>query len=67
MAHNKIQVRTTACYRGLPVTVIGSPHTALVAVAAYRTPFELALAVISSAAMGRDGVATDYRVAGHGT
>ena len=42
-----IRVHTTAVYRGLPVTVIGRDDTALIAVAAYATPLERALGVIT--------------------
>jgi hypothetical protein len=58
-----IRVHTPALYRGLPVTVIGRVDAALIAVAAYGTPLERALGVIT---IEDDGSRTLYRVAGHG-
>jgi hypothetical protein len=57
-----IRVHTTALYRGLPVTVVGRVDAALIAIAAYATPFERALGVIT---IEHDGSRTLYRVAGH--
>ena len=57
-----IRVHTPALYRGLPVTVIGRIDAALIAIAAYATPFERALGVITTE---DDGPRTLYRVAGH--
>ena len=57
-----IRVHTTALYRGLPVTVIGRVDTALIAVAAYATPLERALGVITTE---HDGSRTLYHVTGH--
>ena len=57
-----IRLHTTALYRGLPVTVIGRVDAALIAVAAYATPLERALGVITTE---HDGSRTLYRVAGH--
>ena len=56
-----IRLHTTALYRGLPVTVIGRIDTALIAVAAYATPLERALGVITTE---HDGSRTLYRVTG---
>jgi hypothetical protein len=56
-----IRVHTPVCYRGLPVTVIGRLDAALIAVAAYATPSELALGVITPE---HDGARTLYRVRG---
>jgi hypothetical protein len=57
-----IRVHTTALDRGLPVTVIGRVDAALIAVAAYATPLERALGVITTE---HDGSRTLYRVTGH--
>lgn len=62
MAVESIRVHTSAFYRGLPVTVVGYADGPLIAVAAYATPFELALGVITVEA---DGPGERYRVAGH--
>ena len=56
-----IRVHTPALYRGLPITVIGRDDAALIAIAAYATPHERALGVIT---IERDGSRTLYRVAG---
>jgi hypothetical protein len=57
-----IRVHTTALYRGLPVTVIGRIDAALIAVAAYATPLERALGVITTQ---HEGSRTLYHVTGH--
>jgi hypothetical protein len=62
MAANSIQVPTPAFYRGLPVTVVGRVDEVLLAVAAYATPFELAVGVIASE---DHGAGERYRVTGH--
>ncbi len=56
-----IRVHTPALYRGLPVTVVGRVDAALIAIAAYATPLERALGVITTE---HDGSRTLYRVAG---
>jgi hypothetical protein len=62
MAANSIRVHTPAFYRGLPVTVVGRVDEVLLAVAAYATPFELAVGVIASE---DHGAGERYRVTGH--
>ena len=48
MATTTFRVRTTVCYRGLPVTVLGDTAAGrLLAVVAYDTPHELAIAAIA--------------------
>jgi hypothetical protein len=48
-----MRIATTARYRGLPVALVGVRGVALLAVAAYGTPQELALATV--AVQWRDG------------
>jgi hypothetical protein len=56
-----MRITTTARYRGLPVTLFGIAGAELLAVAAYGTPQELALARI--AVGSRDGRPV-YRISG---
>jgi hypothetical protein len=59
-----ICVRTTACYRGLPVTVLGTTAGDALAVAAYGTPHELAIAAI---AVKRRGGRRVFAIVGSGS
>lgn len=56
-----IRVRTSAVYKSLPITIIGYDDVALIAVAAYATPREQALAVIT---VRRSSSGRRYHVAG---
>jgi len=61
MATTTIRVLTSARYRGLPVTVLGTARGPLLAIAAYGTPQELAIAAV---AVKRQGARRVFSVAG---
>ena len=60
MTTNSIRVTTTARYKGLQVTIVGDTRAALLAIAGYGTPHEVAIATIEVKCCGARRA---YRVA----